>query len=93
MTDFLASLNEPQRATIDKLRRTLFWSHHTDVIVRKDGTDHHFEADWLRDALDRLCGPHPIVEQAKAAAAKVHRDAQPQPEQMARPTANFHRTR
>jgi len=56
MSDFLGTINELQRASVSKLRATLRWSSHTDIIVRKDGQDHHFEADWLRDALDRLCG-------------------------------------
>ncbi len=56
MNDFLESLNEPQQDSIDKLRKTLEWSHYVNVIVRKDGQDHHFEADWLRDALNILCG-------------------------------------
>jgi len=71
MTDFLDKLNEPQRQTLDRLRRTLFWSSRTDVMVRKDGQDHWFEADWLRDALDILCGPHPDLERRIQEAIKL----------------------
>lgn len=62
MTDFMDKLNEPQRETLDQLRLALHGSRHTDVRVRKDGEYHWFEADWLRDALDLLCGPHPEIE-------------------------------
>lgn len=48
------SLNELQYNSINKLRETLRWSHSTDIIVRKDGQDFHFEGDWLRDAIDLL---------------------------------------
>ncbi len=55
MSPFLQELNEPQRQTIERLRQSLKWSHYTNVVVRKDGQDWIFEADWLRKALDLLC--------------------------------------
>lgn len=53
--EFLESLNSLQIASIEKLRNTLRGSHYTDVTVRCGGKNHQFEADWLADALDRLC--------------------------------------
>lgn len=44
-------LNEPQQATLVRMRRALHSSHHADLCVRKDGQDHHFEIDWLRHAV------------------------------------------
>lgn len=62
MTEFIDKLNEPQRESLDQLRLTLLGSRHSDVRVRKDGQDHWFEVDWLRDALDHLCGgPHSSI--------------------------------
>lgn len=55
-SDFAQHLNEPQTDTIDRLRHKLRGAHYVDVVVRKDGQDHHFECDWLRHALDILCG-------------------------------------
>lgn len=75
MTPFMESLNEPQRQTVDRLRRTLFWSSYTNLMVRKDGENHWFEVDWLRDALDRLCGPHPEIERIKQEAIALNADA------------------
>jgi hypothetical protein len=72
VTEFLDKLNGPQRETIERLRLTLFWSKSTDVKVRKDGQDHWFEADWLRHALDVLCGPHPEIERRVQEAIKLN---------------------
>lgn len=66
MTPFMEKLNEPQRQTLDRLRLALAWCSRTDVRIRKDGEYRWFEADWLRDALDLLCGPHPEIERIKA---------------------------
>lgn len=52
---FLARLNGLQRASVENLRETLRGAHYTNVLVRAGGRDHHFEADWLRQALDILC--------------------------------------
>lgn len=74
MTQFLEKLNDPQRQTLDRLRMTLFWSKSTDVKVRKDGQDYWFEADWLRDALDMLCGPHPEIERRIQEAIRINNE-------------------
>lgn len=71
MSDFTDKLNEPQLRTLDRLRLTLWGSRHSDVIVRKNGQDHHFEIDWLRDALDILCGPHPVLEARRAEIVRL----------------------
>jgi hypothetical protein len=42
------SVNELQRRSIIKLIDTLKWSKSADIVVRKDGQDHRFEADWLK---------------------------------------------
>jgi len=49
-----SNLNELQVASMRRLREALKWSHHTDIIVRKDGQDLHFEADYLREMLDAV---------------------------------------
>ncbi len=71
MSEFLENLNEYQRETINLVRLALFWSSHTDVKIRKDGQDLWFEADWLRHALDALCGPHPEIERRKQEAIRL----------------------
>ena len=53
---FEKKINELQKESIERLRKTLEWSHYANVVVRKDGQDIVFEADWLRDALNVLCG-------------------------------------
>jgi len=72
MSEFLENLNEYQRETINLVRLALFWSSRTDVKIRKDGQDLWFEADWLRHALDALCGPHPEIERRKQEAARIN---------------------
>lgn len=54
--EFADKLNEPQIDTIERLRPKLRGAKTVDLFVRKDGQDHHFEADWLRHALDIVCG-------------------------------------
>jgi len=61
MRPFLETVNDLQRETIAKLRSTLELSHYTGIIIRKDGQDHHFQADWLRDALKRLCDEDEVM--------------------------------
>jgi hypothetical protein len=41
------NVNEPQQRDIDELLRILPGAHYVDVVVRIDGQDKHFEADWL----------------------------------------------
>ena len=43
-------INELQLDSIKRLIAYMPWSHHADIIVRKDGQDKHFEADWLKGA-------------------------------------------
>jgi hypothetical protein len=47
---FTISLNEPQLATL-RLMSEYANFHTADVILRKDGREHFFEADWLREML------------------------------------------
>ena len=41
-------VNELQRRSIIRLIEMLKWSKSADILVRKDGQDHRFEADWLK---------------------------------------------
>lgn len=43
------SIDRLQQASIERLIEFLKWSQHCDVIVRKDGADHHFEAEWIKN--------------------------------------------
>ena len=42
------SINNLQRMSLSTLKDTLKWAKSADIIVRKDGQDYHFEADWLK---------------------------------------------
>lgn len=55
LTEFEQSLTGPQRDSARSLRKALQGAHHVDVAVRKGGADFVFQADWLREALNRLC--------------------------------------
>lgn len=51
----MLNFNELQIASIGKLANTVLTGYKTiDIIVRKDGQEYHFEADWLAVML-RLC--------------------------------------
>lgn len=55
------TLNEPQQDTLERMRKALRGSHHADLTVRKDGQDHHFEIDWLRNAVFEDTPPSPRI--------------------------------
>ena len=45
-------LNEPQLATLTEMKEKYRHGWHTaDLVVRKDGKESRFEADWVRDVL------------------------------------------
>lgn len=44
-------LNEAQVETFRRMVDTLPWSDEATITIRKDGQDHHFEADWLRGSV------------------------------------------
>jgi hypothetical protein len=44
-------LNEAQLETYRRMIETLPWSDEANIVIRKDGHDHHFDADWLRCAV------------------------------------------
>lgn len=48
---FLASLNGPQKETLEKLKRLVPMAHHVDIQLRINGRDEAYEADWLKDLL------------------------------------------
>lgn len=56
--------NKPQRKTIEELLKLLPSAHHVDVVVRIDGQDKYFEADWLYAYLRE-------VEERKAALTNL----------------------
>ncbi len=49
----LDELNEPQRETVDRLLATVRGMHYADIVVRRDGKDWGFEADFLSKATIR----------------------------------------
>lgn len=60
-------LNEPQQATFAKMLRAFMWCDSANIIVRRDGQDLRFEADWLYAAdtksdADDLTRVRPISE-------------------------------
>jgi len=40
-------LNSLQLDTFKEMLKTLKWCHSANVVIRKDGQDFNFEADWL----------------------------------------------
>jgi hypothetical protein len=40
-------LNSFQLEHFEEMLKTLKWCHYANIIVRKDGQDFSFEADWL----------------------------------------------
>ncbi len=46
----LDELNEWQRETIGRLLETVRGMHYADIVVRRDGKDWGFEADFLKKA-------------------------------------------
>lgn len=69
--EFAGKLNEPQMATVRRIRPKLQGAQTVDLIVRKDAQEHRFEADWLRHALDVLCGPLPSRLQDQACVGGI----------------------
>lgn len=50
---FKDKLNKPQIETIKQLYAFIrYGTQRTDIIVRKDGVEKRFEADWIKDLLD-----------------------------------------
>lgn len=49
-------MNVLQKNDINELLTTLKGADEVDIIVRKDGQDIHFEADWLRGVLEYFVG-------------------------------------
>lgn len=45
-------MNELQYDDVIRLRKLLHGAHYVDVQVRKNGQDHHFECDFLKEVLD-----------------------------------------
>ena len=54
MKPFIETINESQLESIQHIRGFINGAHHVDLVIRHDGQDKRFEADWLSDALDRL---------------------------------------
>lgn len=42
------AINELQQASMEKMVGLCHASHHIDVIVRYEGQDKRFEADWIK---------------------------------------------
>ena len=41
------NLNEPQQATFKRLLDAFNWCDSANIVIRKDGVNMQFEADWL----------------------------------------------
>lgn len=51
--ELFGELNEPQKVTIERLSKILPIAHYTNIVVRIDGQDEVYEADWLKSIFRR----------------------------------------
>ena len=49
------AINELQQSSMEKMMRLCPGSHHIDVIVRYEGQDKRFEADWIKHLEKQPC--------------------------------------
>lgn len=45
-------MNELQFDDVQKLRKFVIGAHYVNLVVRKNGNNTVFEADWLKEVLD-----------------------------------------
>jgi hypothetical protein len=67
MDDFFKHLNEPQMESLYKLAKAVRGMHYANIVVRNNGQDVHFEADWLKHLMPLLC-----PEEEKEFQARLH---------------------
>lgn len=65
------NINSLQAASIGKLIQRCKHAHHTDLVIRINGKDEHYEADWVKHL---TAAPHPTIQERKPLTTSMSED-------------------